>query len=114
MPIWFEGDAPRPYQRIEEIHVLIGTAPNDGERILSADMAIDTTGTNRHLLLLSSNYRVAEGMTPRDRQIQREAMRPADRFLCIELYAFRHVSTCSRGAVSRLYEVAEDAGRSSP
>lgn len=65
MSIQLEGDSPSPDQRIEEIHVSIGTHADGGEGTLSADLPLDTVGTIRHIPLLSSECDVAEGMAPR-------------------------------------------------
>ena len=71
---------------IQQIHVWIGVHADGREAMLSADMPMGF-GT-RHAPLMSSRHKVAESLAPLARQIQREAMHRADRFLRIELRTF--------------------------
>jgi hypothetical protein len=86
------GEAPGPSQRVETLYVWVGVHADGGEGILSADMPLPLPGGTRHTPLMSSRRDLAESLRPLARQIQRNSMHLADRFVRIELREFRMVA----------------------
>jgi hypothetical protein len=80
-------DLPPERNLIQEIFVWIGVHGDGREAMLSADMPMPFG--MRHTPLMSSRRDLAKSMEPIARDIQREAMSRADRYIRLELRTYR-------------------------
>ena len=85
-------DTPRPDKVVREIHAWIGTHPEGGEGVLSADMPFGPGGERRHMPLFASERRVALMLQPVAEACCQAARDDAGLVVTCKLVTFRRVA----------------------
>lgn len=84
-------DPPPADQRVTELHVWIATHPDTGEGIASADVDFGPEFGARHMPLMSSKRKIAEGLKPFAEQVRQQALIQSGKRVTMRLVTFRKV-----------------------
>jgi hypothetical protein len=84
-------DPPAAEHRVTELHAWIATHPDGAEGIASADVDFGSGFGVRHVPLMSSKRKVAEGLKPLAEQVRQEALIQSGTRVTMRLVTFRKV-----------------------